>query len=324
MTYSPQQTVLIAVGAGVISAVALLSSTAGAIPVRFVMLAVATLPIALAGFVCHARAAMLAASISALAVAIVSPSAGVRFAVAFAYPAAFLVYLSLLNRVGTTGVTEWYPVGRMVFAAALLGAGLIAASFALLWADLDALRGAMAASIDALVQRGLMGLPGGSTMDAVQRAQLVDIGLVLMPGLLVGFWLLGALGNVWLAARIALAGGNLERPWPDLSVMSYPTGTPLVLAVSLLAALSLDGIPRLMALSVSGAFYIAYVLLGLAIVHNLTQGRVWRQPALSALYVGLVAMSSFVSLPLVILGLSDSIFPLRRTGGAPSPPTPHS
>jgi hypothetical protein len=321
MTNTPQQTFLIALGAGVISAVALLSSMTGPLPVRFAMLALATLPIALAGFTCNARAAMLAASFAAVALAIVNPAAGVRFAVAFAYPMAFLVYLSLLNRTDGSGQAEWYPLGRVILATLLIAATLIAASFSLLWTDLDALRGAMKTSIDTLIERGMMGLPGGGAMDDAQRSRLVDIGLVLMPGLLVGFWAAAALFNLWLAARISTAAGQLERPWPVISTFTYPVGTPILLAVSLLASLTLDGIPRLMALSVSGALYIAYILLGLAIIHHLTHGRPWRQPALSAMYVLLLAMSSFISLPLAVLGLSDSFFPLRRPNNDAAPPT---
>lgn len=316
MTYSPAQIFASSAGAGLISAIALVSSTTGSWPVRFTLLMISVLPIALVGFAVQSRAAILAASFSCLFIGIVSVPVGVRFALAFAYPVALLVYLTLLHRRVDEDHAQWYPIGRVVIAACAMAGALVAASFALLWQDLGQLREVLTKALEPLIEKGMVGLPGGAALDAAAKANLVEVGLMLMPGLLVGFWLAMLLFNVWAAAKVVQFSGQLTRPWPDLTAISYPPGTPLLLALSLGCALILEGIPRLMALSLSGAFYLAYVLLGLAIIHNLTRGAPWRQAALSALYVLLVAMASVVTVPLVLLGLMDSFRPFRRTNSA--------
>jgi hypothetical protein len=323
MTYSPVSLFFYAAGAGLVSAVALVSSTTGSWPVRLALLMISVLPIALVGFAVQSRAAVLAASFACLFIGIASVPVGVRFALAFAYPVALLVYLTLLHRRVDEEHAQWYPIGRVILAACAMAGALVAASFAFLWQDLGQLREVLSKALDPLIEKGLVGLPGGAVLDAAAKANLVDLGVLLMPGLLVGFWLAMLLFNVWAAAKVADISGQLARPWPDLTAMSYPAGTPMLLALSLGCALILEGIPRLMALSLSGAFYLAYVLLGLAIIHNLTRGAPWRQPALTALYV-LLAMASVVTVPLVLLGLVDSFKPFRRTNGDfadPPPPT---
>jgi Predicted membrane protein (DUF2232) len=313
MTSSPATIFFYAAGAGLVSAVAFVSSTTGSWPVRLILLMISVLPIALVGFAVQSRAAALAASFACLFIGIASVPVGVRFALAFAYPVALLVYLSLLHRRVDEDHAQWYPIGRVILAACAMAGGLVAASFAVLWQDLGQLREVLTKALEPLIEKGLVGLPGGTVLDDAAKANLVEVGLLLMPSLLVGFWLAMLLFNVWVAANVARISGQLTRPWPDLTAISYPPGTPLLLALSLGCALILEGIPRLMALSLSGAFYLAYVLLGLAIIHNLTRGAAWRQPALSTLYVLLVAMASVVTVPLVLLGLIDSFKPFRRT-----------
>jgi hypothetical protein len=310
-TESPGKILGFAAGAGIVSAVALVSSTTGSWPVRLALLMISVLPIALVGFAVHARAALLAASFACLFIGIASVPVGVRFALAFAYPVALLVYLTLLHRRVDEDHAQWYPIGRVVIAACAMAGALVAASFALLWQDLGQLREVLTKALEPLIEKGMVGLPGGAALDAAAKANLVEVGLMLMPGLLVGFWLAMLLFNVWAAAKVAQFSGQLTRPWPDLTAMSFPSGTPILLALSLGCAIILEGIPQLMALSFSGAFYLAYMLLGLAIIHNITRGASWRQAALSALYVLLVAMASVVTVPLVLLGLIDSFKPLR-------------
>jgi Predicted membrane protein (DUF2232) len=324
MTPSPATIFFYAAGAGLVSAVALVSSTTGSWPVRLTLLMISVLPIALVGFAVQSRAAILAASFACLFIGIASVPVGVRFALAFAYPVALLVYLTLLHRRVDEDHAQWYPIGRVILAACAMAGVLVAASFALLWQDLGQLREVLTKALDPLIEKGLVGLPGGAVLDDAAKANLVDVGLLLMPSLLVGFWLAMLLFNVWAAAGVARMSGQLTRPWPDLTAISYPPGTPLLLALSLGCALILEGIPQLMALSLSGAFYLAYVLLGLAIIHNMTRGAPWRQPALSALYVLLVAMASVVTVPLVLLGLVDSFKPFRRIDAdiATPPPPP--
>ncbi len=63
--------------------------------------------------------------------------------------------------------------------------------------------------------------------------------------------------------------------------------------------------------AVSGALFLAYVLLGLAIAHYATRGAGWRSFALWALYAALLFINPVI-LIVALAGLVDTIWPLRR------------
>jgi hypothetical protein len=293
------------------------------------LLAVVVLPITLAGFAYNSKTSILAASVATLAASlIVSFTFGGFFAATSVLPAALLVYMALLHRepavtgAGAPGPTEWFPVGRIVVTTAALGAFIVSGCLVLATNQENGfakLRTAVGESVTQALKAGMAGLPGGQSLSEAQLASLTDTMLNLMPGMSATLWMGAMLFCLWFAAHVALASGQLKRPWPDLGAITYPTGTPLFLAATLSAALFTDGVIRLVALAFAGALYAAYVLLGLAIIHTRTRGLSWRNPALTALYVTLAVFVTQVSLCLAVLGLIDSFKPLR--GPPRGPPT---
>lgn len=313
----------IALGAGLISAVVFASAATGPVVARMALLALVTLPIALSGYAYNARTAVLAASFGAFALGLATTlAAGAVYAVVFAFPAAFLVYLALLHRETGSAGAEWYPVGRIVFAAALLGGGIIATGFALGGADTDKLRAAVRSSLETTMNSGFGNLPGGVPLGEPAMTQLTQTALQMLPGISATFWMACILMCQWLAARVALRGGQLTRPWPDLAAFQLPLGTPLLLGLAIAVALLDDGAGHFMALAFAGVLYTVYALLGIAIIHHITRGLSWRGSALAGLYVLLLVLNTGASVMLALLGLADSFYPLRRqtTGAKPHDP----
>ncbi len=310
-----------ALGAGLTSAIVFASATTGPFSFRLVLWTLVPLPIVLAGFAANSRTAVLAASFGTLTLGLLtSLTVGTFFAVTLAFPAAFLVYLTLLHRDDDGGSTEWYPIGRMVLAAALIGATLAGCGLLLAGADIAKLKTQVSASLETMLKSGFAGMPASATVDATQLAQLTETIVSLLPGVSAAFWMGGMLLCLWIAGRVTLASTQLQRPWPDLAALTLPTGTPLALAAILAGSFLLDGIPRLAAFGFAGAIYSAYVLAGLAILHHTTRGRSWRGGALAAVYIVLIVMNSGASVLLALLGLADTLVPLRRL--PPSVPTP--
>ncbi len=83
----------------------------------------------------------------------------------------------------------------------------------------------------------------------------------------------------------------------------------------------LSGYAGLAASGFAGAFFMAFVLLGLAIVHYTTRGAPWRPFALWALYATIIFLNMWIGVVAAILGLSESIFGLRRRYPPPSGPS---
>ena len=112
----------------------------------------------------------------------------------------------------------------------------------------------------------LPGSPGTQPLGEAEYDTLTELALTLLPAATAVSWMAALLFNLWLAARITLASGRLQRPWPDLAAITFPPGTPLLLAASTAASFA-PGHAGLAAAGFAGSFYLAYVLLGLAVVH---------------------------------------------------------
>jgi hypothetical protein len=70
----------------------------------------------------------------------------------------------------------------------------------------------------------------------------------------------------------------------------------------------------------AGPLFLAYVLMGLAVLHYVTRGRSWRPFALWAIYAALFIINTVASLAVAILGLTESVWPLRKMIQRPSEP----
>jgi len=310
---------LIGLGAGLVSAVVFASATTGPLLIRMILFLLTPLALFLAGLgVGPATAAIAGLAGAAVVFAAGSATAALVFAASQAIPVFLLTYLAALNRPFGEG-TEWYPPGRLVIAAALIAGVFSMLTLFLLGGDIDALRASLRAMLDAFVNTELPKMPDAPTLGPKEIDEATSVALALLPAASAISTMGSLLFNMWLAGRITLASGRLRRPWPDLAAMSYPTGTPLLLAVATGASL-LSGLLGLIAAGFAGPLFFAYVLLGLAVVHYVTRGRPWRPFALWGLYAALFIMNTVASLAIALLGLAEAIWPIRRMAGRRNDP----
>jgi len=153
-------------------------------------------------------------------------------------PASWLGYLSLLARParnGTASDLEWYPIGRLVLWAAVLGTVMVVVSlmisFGTEWPTFQAGLRKVTAEIVELQARA------GRDPAAVERLttkEMIDAMTATLPGAVAVFATLINCFNLWLAGRIVHVSGRLRRPWPDLPAMQLPPLAPAILAASLL------------------------------------------------------------------------------------------
>jgi hypothetical protein len=131
-------------------------------------------------------------------------------------------------------------------------------------------------------------------------------------------WFCIMLLNMWSAARIVTVSGRSIRPWPDLTMMSYPGFFALGFAASLIGTFS-TGILSIVATGFFGAFLIAYILLGLVVLHVLARTSPFKFVLLSALYLG-IFLFGWVALVVAIVGIGDPMFKFRERAMRPPPP----
>ncbi|MDH4981606.1 DUF2232 domain-containing protein [Hyphomicrobium sp. D-2] len=313
---------LIALGAGLVAAVVFASATAGPLLIRMVLFSLTALPLFLAGLGLGTTAALVAGvSATALVFFAGSPVGALIFAIGQAGPVFILVYLASLNRTDSQGAVEWYPVGRLIVAAALMSGAFAAITLLLLGGDLEALRAGVRAALQGFLDAELGNIPDGQKLGPEELDEAASYFMAFLP-VASGITTMGCLlFNFWLAGRITRASGRLQRPWPDLGAMTFPPSAPLLLAGAT-AASFLSDLPGLIARSFSGPLFLAYVLLGLAVVHYVTRGKPLRPIILWVLYALLFVTNSLAALVIALMGLTESIWPMRQMPPPSDDPRP--
>jgi hypothetical protein len=240
-------------------------------------------------------------------------------------PAWWLTYLTMLARPvpasgnGAAPTLEWYPAGRTVIAAALIAGCFATLTLFLLGGDIDTLRSALRGMLQTFVDNELPKMPDAPKLGPADIDEATGIALALLPAASAISTMGSLLFNLWLAGRITMASGRLQRPWPDLPAMVYPPTAPLMLAAATAAGF-LAGLPGMIAAGFAGPLLFSYVLLGLAVVHYTTRGRPWRPFALWGLYASLFIMNTIASLAIALLGLAEAIWPMRKLSPPPDEP----
>jgi magnesium-transporting ATPase (P-type) len=326
------QIVLIGLGAGAASAL-LFASIASGSSLSFVLANFAQLPILLAAIGWTHHAALVAALAASVGLAIVTTgSVAFAFLVGIAFPAWWIGYLALLARPAPgpdPAAVEWYPVGRIVVWTAIAAAAIVVVT--MFRYGLDAAQ--INAGLRRELERALRFLSGARANSPLQfpgvkdPERLLDILVLVVPPMKATALTVTSLLNLWLAALIVRISGRLKRPWPQISQMSFPPFASTVLAIAIAGTFLPDFIGL-----VSGVFtaslLLAYALLGLAVLHAVTQGLTGRGFMLTGLYftVGLfgwpIVLMSLIGLLETLVGLRARVAARRGPPAAPGPINP--
>jgi hypothetical protein len=307
---------LTALAAGLASATMFASIASGAL-MSLVLFYLAPLPLMVAALGFGSITALVGSIIAALGLGVVFGFPYMAaFALTVALPAWWLGHLALLARpvyadpqspqpAATTPALDWYPVGRiLVWIAVFASLTTIGALMTL---------GTDGATITAGLRRGLMRImgarPDGMTSGDLER--VADALAVIAPAAATVIAMMTLTFNLWLAARVTVASGRLNRPWPDLRATTLPR-TVLFALIAVLVLCFTGGLVALAAQITSAALLMAYGMTGFAVLHTLTQAYSGRAFVLGATY----AATLFVGWPLigmVGLGLADAVFGIRQT-----------
>jgi hypothetical protein len=106
-------------------------------------------------------------------------------------------------------------------------------------------------------------------------------------------------GNIYVAAKITRASGQLKRPQDDFPTQMYMPKLALVMFAGALLLSFLPGSIGFVGSALSGAFFAGFILSGFALFHAVSRGKPWRMPALIIVY----GATFFMMLPAFILFL---------------------
>jgi hypothetical protein len=313
------QIVLTGLGAGAASALLFASVKSGVI-LSVILFYLAPLPIMIAALGWSHLAALIAATSASAALGVMFGYVYFFvFLITIGLPAWWLGYLAMLARPSNDGAAlEWYPPGRLVVWAALIGTLIVVAAIPTFGTDDASFRDGLRDALRPMVERML----AGDTDPAAQKVNvgsLTDLMAAILPPTAALLATITMSVNLWLAARIVSFSGRLNRPWPELPAMTFP---PLV-AATLLAAIVLSffgGLVGIVATVLSATLLMAFAILGFAVLHAITKNVGSRAFILSGAY----AATLVIGWPLLIMsliGLSEAAFNIRaRVGRDRGPP----
>jgi hypothetical protein len=308
------QLVLIGVGAG--AAAGLLFASVAAHSVLSVFLFyLAPLPILIAALGWSHWAGLVATLTAAAGLAAVFSS---FFFLAFLFgiglPAWWLGYLALLARPAPTSpdALEWYPVGRLVFWAAVLGALVVVAAIPYFGTEAESFRATLKTGLERAfrLQTGTpanepLRLPGVPDANSV-----IEFFAIAIPPAAAVLMTITFAFNLWLAGRIVKVSGRLRRPWPDISAVTLPPYTSATL-VTAVAGSFVPGLAGIIAGLFAASQLMAYAVLGLAVLHAITRSVQSRAFVLAGVYAA-IALFHWPLVAMALLGLADTAFDLRR------------
>jgi hypothetical protein len=307
------QVLLIGLVAGSAAALLFASLVSGSL-FSFLLFYLAPLPIMIAGLGWSHVAALIAAVVAAAGLAAVF--GGVLFAaflVGLGLPAWWLSYLALLARPApaTPDGLQWYPLGRLVLWAALLGALGITLAIPTFGTDAQSFQAGIRHAFDRLLHDTNASPGAPLTLPGVSDPQeFLDFLVFVTPPAAAVVAAATSLLNLWLAARILKLSGRLKRPWPDLGTTALPRYGPILLAAAMAGMLAGD-LVAIVAGLLTASLLFAYALVGLAVLHAATRGINGRGFVLAGVYAA-VAVLKWPALLLCLVGLADLALDLRR------------
>jgi hypothetical protein len=302
----------------------LFASVASGSLISILLFYLAPLPILIAALGWSHWSALVAAIAAAVGLAF---ALGGYFFFAFLFgvglPAWWLGYLTLLARAGPAGDLDWYPVGRILLWAAILGTLVVVAAVPTLGLDEETFRTTLRKGFERIISaQGQAKSPVPRTGDADTTGRLIDFLVNVIPPAAAVLSTVINLIDLWLAGKIVKLSGRLSRPWPEISELRLPPITSALLAAGVVACF----LPGLIAI-VAGVFVatllIIYAMAGLAVLHSITRGMSSRSLLLGGTYTALVIFGWPV-LVMALFGLVDAAIDLRaRIAGRRGPPSQH-
>jgi hypothetical protein len=313
------QLVLIGIGAGAATALLFASVASGSL-FSVLLFYLAPLPILIAALGWSHWAALIAAVFASVGLAAVfGPYLFAAFLFGIGLPAWWLGYLALLGR--PTGQPapndmEWYPVGKLVVWAAIVGALIVVAALINFGSGEDGFRAALRSGLERVLR-----LQARAKEPAPDINRLLDFLVLALPPAAAVLTTITNVLNLWLAGRIVAVSGRLRRPPPDLAAMQFPSYAPL-LTGGAIAASFLPGMVGTAASVLAAAVLMAYALLGFAVLHHITRGMNGRVFLLGGAYASVLVLGWPVLL-VMLLGLADTALDLRgRVAKRRGPPKP--
>jgi hypothetical protein len=313
--------IVVAVAAGCAAGLMFASIISGAL-ISLLLFYLAPLPLMVAALGWGPASALIGAATASAGLGLMFGLAYLlTFIITVGLPAYWLGYLALLAKPAAAGGAngapaplEWYPSGRLLLWIAAFACLITVSALMTLGSDYE--------TITAALRRGLQRVIGarGETVPNTDTDRVLDAITQIAPAAATLVAMSTLTLNVYLSGKIVMKSGRLRRPWPDLRMIDLPQTIIIVLAVALVLSF-LGGLLGMLSQIATAALLLAYAMVGLAVLHAVTQSSNARWWWLAAVY-GAIVFFVWPVVLLAVVGLVDGPIGLRRRfGNRPKPPT---
>jgi len=320
---------LTGIAAGVASSVLYLSGSIGT-SLSIFLYFLAPLPLFITGLGWGAMSAAAGVAIGVVvATTITGPTGGLVYVVSVGIIPVVLCYYALMSRARdddeqtsprTTGTRDWYPLGNLILWIAGFATLLTIVFIVFVLPPTSELKSSLEVLFGALLDQNIELKTRLGGENAVP--QMVAMFIALLPVTLASYTFVMATSNLWLASKIIAASGRAIRPPFDTSELHYPRLVPLVLA-GLLVATFLPGIIHTIALAGAASLSLAFMFLGLLVVHATVPNVPIRPLFFAMFYIAVFILFKYAYAALVMAGIAETIFGIRqRFATRPPPNTP--
>ncbi len=305
-----QRNILIAVAAGLVSAILLMSVLWS--PIGLFLALLAPLPLFAVGLGLGLGAAVAAAGTAlGTAAAVAGFNLALVFLIADALPALMVVRFALMSRPGTDGGAEWYPAGLLLTWISLYGAGVFTGLAVFTGTGPDGLQALISTNVE-----GIRGFFAESQRNSPRVDELIRSMKSIFPFLMTELWIFLMIVNGVLAQKILTTRSYNRRPAPDLRTLILPQWLAAAVVAAIAVALLGSDWLGFMAVNIALILCVPYFLVGLAVLHWVARSWPARKPILFAVYA-LVVFLGWPAIVLLGLGFAEHWMNLReRFGGS--------
>jgi hypothetical protein len=297
--------ILIAIGAGSLSAVAALTFQTGA-PGGLLFAYFAPLPLMLVGLSLGAMSGTISAIAGIVTAALLGGlMASTLFAVLHAFPAWFVARQALLKSTAPDGTETWYPLGNAISLLAVMAAFMFSMVALAESQSAESLQQALSQRLDRSIGLWFPTLP------EAQRATFVAIFTAILPALIATSWLLMTIVNGVIAQTILVKIGKNLRPRPVYSALTLPDWLSWAIVAAACLALLGSGKIEYMGRTLVVILAIPFFILGLAVVHRLARHVAFPGLLLAAVYFS-IFLSLWAAFVVVVVGISEQWLGLRK------------
>jgi hypothetical protein len=297
---------LIALVGGLASATFFLAVRTGA-PGAIVLTYLASVPLLAVGLSQGLLPTIISACVAIISIffGLHATAMGVYVAIS-ALPAIIVVRQSLISRPGpNANELEWYPIGLIL--SWLTSCGLLLLGFLLVYTLGE--EGGLTGASQRMLDKVFLGISNNNP----QASKFIGILAIYLPGMLLSVWLLISVVNSAFAQNFLSRIGHSIRPLPTYSSFELPNWMSLALATAILLSL-FPGTFGDFGRNASPLLSTPFFLLGLAVIHTLSQQIGARKMVLAGLYVLLIIVG-WLSAIVVLLGVLEQWISLRQRFG---------